>query len=192
MAKERKSVKKKVTVVPKDRAELEQFVSRIRETEQEISRLENEVREEVLELVAKINKFKKKAQAKAKPYEEKINELAKGVYIFAEGHRNELTDQGAKKTVELAAGDKIKWYFTPPAVEVEEEEEALEELERRKLSQFIRTKKEIDKEAILREPEKIRGLKYLFVSQQEIFAIVLSIIGIELQKGERKFKKVTV
>jgi hypothetical protein len=33
MAKERKSIKKKVVIVPKDKVELEQFISRIRETE---------------------------------------------------------------------------------------------------------------------------------------------------------------
>lgn len=191
MAKERKSIEKKAVIVPKNRAELEQFVSRIREMEQEISIIENEYGKEMLELVARINELKKKAQAEAKPYEKKINDLAKGVYVFAEGHRDELTDQGIKKTVELTAGDKIKWYFTPPAVEADDEEEALKELERRGLSQFIRTKREIDKEAILREPEKIRNFKHLSVSQQEIFAIVLLTIGIELQKGERKFKKVT-
>lgn len=192
MAKERKPIKKKVITVPKNRAELEQFVSRIREAEQEIGEIENKYSKEILELETIISWLKEKAREEAKPHEKKINELAKGVYTFAKGHRNELTDQGAKKTVELAAGDKIKWYLTPPAVGVDEEEEALKELERRGLSQFIRTKKEIDKEAILQEPEKIRNLKHLSVSQQEIFAIVLLAIGIELQKGKKKFKKVAV
>lgn len=190
MAKGRKSIKKKVVIVPKDRVELGKFVSNIQEIERKIIALEDEFGQEIAEMAAKISKLKKEAQGKAKPYEERINELAKGVYIFAEGRRAELTDQGARKTVELAAGNRIRWYFTPPAVEVDEEEEALKELERRGLLEFIRVKREIDKEAILREPEKIKNLKHLSVGQEEIFAIVLSAMGIELQKGERKFKKI--
>lgn len=192
MAKEKKVIRKKVVVVPKDKAELEQYVFQIREAEQEISAIENKFGKLILELEARINKLKKVAKDETEPYEKLIDELAKGVYIFAEGHRAELTDQGARKTVELAAGNKVRWYFTPPAVEVDEEEEALKELERRGLLEFVRVKKEIDKEAILREPEKIKNLKHLSVGQEEIFAIVLSAIGIELQKGERKFKKVAV
>lgn len=190
--KSEKVIKKKSVIVPKDRAGLEKFVSDIREAEQKIIALEDDLEKEISELAAEISELKRKAQAKAKPYEEKINELTKGVYIFAEGHRDELTDRGAKKTVELVAGDKIKWYFTPPAVAVADEEEAVKELKRRGLSQFIRTKEEIDKEAILREPEKVKNLKYLSIGQEEIFAIVLLAIGIELQKGKKKFKKVAV
>ena len=192
MAKEKKTIRKKVVVVPKGKAELGQFVFQIREAEQRINEIENDSQKEILELKNKINELEKKAKNKAKPYEVKSNELAQGVYIFAEGHRVELTDEGARKTVELAAGDKIRWYFTPPAVEVDDEKEALKELERRELSEFIRVKKEIDKEAILREPEKIKNLKHLSVGQEEIFAIVLSAMGIELQKGKRKFKKIAV
>ncbi len=125
MAKEKKVIRKKVVVVPKDKAELEQYVFQIREAEQGISAIENKFGKLILELEARINKLNKVAKDETKPYEKLIDELAKGVYIFAEGHRAELTDQGARKTVELAAGNKVRWYFTPPAVEVDEEEEAL-------------------------------------------------------------------
>lgn len=191
MAKE-KSVKKKVAVVPRNRTELEEFVSKIREAEQRISVTENEFNKEILALEAKINELKKAAKDEARPYEKEVDELARGVHIFAEGYRADLTDQGARKTVELTPSEKIRWYFTPPAVEVDEEEEALKELESWGLSEFIRVKKEINREAILREPEKIENLKHLSVGQEEIFAIVLSAMGIELQKGKKKFKKVTV
>jgi phage host-nuclease inhibitor protein Gam len=116
--------------------------------------------------------------------------LAKGVFIYAYEHRKELTDGERKKTVEFITGDRIRWYFPSSSVNVVNEKAALAELKRRGLGKFIRVKREINKEAILQNPERIAGLKNLSVRQAEIFAIVLVAMGIELQKGERKFKKV--
>jgi len=137
----KKSIKRKALVVPKDRAEMEQFVSRIREREEKINSIGTEATKEIAKWAARINSIKKNASAQAKPFEDEINELAKGVFIFASGHQAELTDEGRKRTVEFSTGDKIRWYFTPPSVVVEDEEKAIAELERRDLGEFIRKKK---------------------------------------------------
>lgn len=186
----KKTSKKKVVVVPKDRVEMEQFVARIREVAEKLKALSAEIAGDLAVIAARVNDVKKDAQTRAKPLEERIDGLAQGVFIFASDHRSELTDEDRKKTVELVTGDKIRWYLPPSSVVVADEDEAIAELERRGLGEFIRVKKEINKEAILQNPEKIAKLKHLSVSQVEIFAIVPDMMDFELQKGDRKFKKV--
>lgn len=186
----KETVKKKVVNMPKDRPELEKFAAKIRETEQKIRLISEEASAKIAWRETEINDIKKEAQNKAKPLEEEIDRLAAGIFIFAQGHREELTENEKKKTVEFMAGDKIRWYFPPPSVIVEDEEAAIAELKNKGLSDFIRTKETIDKTEILKDPDKVRKLKYLIIEQNEIFAIIPAEMGIELQKGKRKFKKV--
>ena len=187
---EKKAVKKKALAVPKDRMELELFVVGIRQKEEAINALTIKASSEIAKLNVRIDAIKKKAQAEAKPIEKEINELAQGVFLFAESHREELTEKEKQKTVEFITGDKIRWYLTPWSVVVLNEADAIIELEGYGLEEFIRVKREINKEAILREPKKIKKIKNLSLRQSEIFAIVPAKMDFELQKGERKFKKV--
>ncbi|HRY28213.1 MAG TPA: host-nuclease inhibitor Gam family protein [Candidatus Moranbacteria bacterium] len=186
----KETVKKKVASVPKDRPELEQFAAQVREAEQKIRSIGEEASKKIKRHEDEINEIKKDAQGKAKPLEEEIDRLAAGIFIFAQGHREELTENEKKKTVEFMAGDKIRWYFPPPSVIVEDEEAAIAELKRQGLLDFIRTKEAVDKTEILKDPDKIKKLKNLSIDQAEIFAIIPAEMGIELQKGKRKFKKV--
>lgn len=190
MSPEKKSLKRKTVTVPKDRAEMEQFVARIREEEEKINAMIAETAGEFAAVAARMNDIKKGILEKTKPIEHKIEGLAEGVFIFASGSREELTDHNMRKTVEFITGDKIQWYYPPTSVVAENEEAAIAELERRGLSEFIRVKKEINREAILQEPKKAKGLRWISLSQDEIFAIVPAKMDFELQKGKRKFKKV--
>lgn len=187
-----KMIKRKAVSVPGNLSEAENFVRTIRGLEQQIEAIETKSNAEIAKLETRIFEIKEKAQEEAKLLEKEVDQLAEGVYIFAEGNRPGLTDQFTKKTVELATGDKIRWYLTPPAVRVEDEEEAKKEIKRKGFDDFIRIKEEIDKEAILADPEKVKKLKFISITQDEIFAIILAELGIELQKGKRKFKKMTV
>jgi phage host-nuclease inhibitor protein Gam len=186
----KETAKKKVVDTPRDRQELEQFVTEIRKAEQKIRSISEEATEKIEWRTDEINKIKKEAQNKAKPLEDEIDRLAAAVFIFAQGHREELTENEKKKTVEFMAGDKIRWYYPPPSVIVEDEETAIAELKRQGLSDFIRTKETIDKAEILKNLEKIRKLRHIIIEQDEIFTIIPAEMGIELQKGKRKFKKV--
>lgn len=187
-----KSVRKKVVNVPKDKLELERFVAGIREAEQKIKSIGEVASELINQFEIEIEAVKEEAQIKAKTFEEEIAKLADGVFIFAQGHREELTEDEKKKTVDFLSGDKIRWYFPPSSVVVKDEESAIAELKRRGLSEFIRTKETIDKTEILKDPDRIRNLKNISIDQTEIFAIVPAEMGIELQKGKRKFKKVSL
>jgi phage host-nuclease inhibitor protein Gam len=65
----------------------------------------------------------------------------------------------------------IAWYTTPPAVTIENVEEVLKRIKTLDLAQFIRTKEEINKEALLENEPLANTIEGVSVGQQEKFAI---------------------
>ena len=82
---------------------------------------------------------------------DRIKELQQGVQTWCEAHRAELT-AGGGKTVNLITGE-VSWRQRPPSISVRGVEAVLESLRTLGLFRFIRTKDEVNKEAMLNEPE---------------------------------------
>lgn len=100
-----------------------------------------------------------------------IDMLSKGVQGWCEAHRDELTQNGKTKTASLITG-KIEWRNRPPSVAVRGADAVLETLRRLSLDRFIRTKEEINKDAILSEPKAVEGVAGITVrSGVEDFSI---------------------
>ncbi|EIF0163143.1 host-nuclease inhibitor Gam family protein, partial [Salmonella enterica] len=100
-----------------------------------------------------------------------IDTLSKGVQGWCEAHRDELTQNGRTKTASLITG-KVEWRNRPPSVGIRGVETVLETLRRLGLERFIRTKEEINKDAILSEPKAVEGVAGITVrSGVEDFAI---------------------
>lgn len=90
---------------------------------------------------------------------------------YCEAHRDELTDGGRVKTASLITGE-VQWRQRPPSVSVRGAESVIETLKRLGLSRFVRTKEEVNKEAILNEPDNVRGVAGLnIVTGVEDFVI---------------------
>lgn len=83
--------------------------------------------------------------------------LQDGVQGYCEAHRLALTDGGKVKTANLITGE-VQWRQRPPSVAVRGVEAVIETLKRLGLGKFVRTKAEINKEAILNEPDDVRGV----------------------------------
>lgn len=79
-----------------------------------------------------------------------------GLQTWCEAHRDELTG-GRGKTVEFGSG-RVLWRARPPKVTLRNVEGVLESCKRLGLGRFIRTKEEVNKEAMLAEPEVARTL----------------------------------
>ncbi|HAG1869157.1 TPA: host-nuclease inhibitor protein Gam, partial [Salmonella enterica] len=86
-----------------------------------------------------------------------IDTLSKGVQGWCEAHRDELTQNGKTKTASLITG-KVEWRNRPPSVGIRGVETVLETLHRLNLDRFIRIKEEVNKDAILNEPEVVKGV----------------------------------
>lgn len=93
---------------------------------------------------------------------EQLKTLQEGVQAYCEAHRDELTDGGKVKTANLITGE-VQWRQRPPSVSVRGQEAVIDLLKRLGLTAFIRSKEEVNKEAILNEPEKVRGVAGLTI-----------------------------
>lgn len=109
-------------------------------------------------------------ESQAKPYADRIKELTSGVQLYCEAHRDELTQHGKTKTARLSAGE-VSWRMRPPSVRVTGAEAVIEALKRLDLARFVRTKEEVNKEAVLAEPEIADRVKGLAVIQGEDFIV---------------------
>ncbi len=91
------------------------------------------------------------------PLQDQIKTLQQGVQIFCEANRDELTQNGKSKSASFLTGI-VQWRQRPPSVQVRGIDSVIEALKQFNLDRFIRTKEEINKEAILNEPKTIAGI----------------------------------
>jgi phage host-nuclease inhibitor protein Gam len=96
------------------------------------------------------------------PLQEEVKSLTAGVQSYCEANRDELTLNGKTKTGQFVTGT-VQWRQKPPSVAVRGAEAVLEALKRFGLTRFIRVKEELNKEAILNEPDAIAGINGLSI-----------------------------
>lgn len=149
--------------VPQTPAELNTAVADIGTAQRERERIQAEMNDNLAAVRAEY-------EAMAKPHADRIAELTQGVKVYCEAHRDELTRGGRTKTARLATGE-ISWRTRPPSVMVRGVEAVIDALRRLKLDRFLRTKTELDKEAVLAEPDAVSAIKGLSISQKEDFVI---------------------
>ncbi|HCX7536833.1 TPA: host-nuclease inhibitor Gam family protein, partial [Escherichia coli] len=138
---------------------------RIGDLQREASRLETEMNDAIAEITEKF-------AARIAPIKTDIETLSKGVQGWCEANRDELTNGGKVKTANLVTGD-VSWRVRPPSVSIRGMDAVMETLERLGLQRFIRTKQEINKEAILLEPKAVAGVAGITVkSGIEDFSII--------------------
>jgi len=100
-----------------------------------------------------------------------IEGLQEGVQAYCEAHRDDLTNGGKVKTANFITGE-IQWRQRPPSVRITGADSVIETLHRLGLGKFVRTKEEINKEAILNAPEEVKGVAGIsIVSGVEDFVI---------------------
>ncbi len=173
--------KKTVVDVPKNLDEAAKFLAQIGQAQRTVDEIENTLNEEV-------EKLKATAMANAKPHQQRVLQLIEGLFVFAQANRDQLTDNGKRKTVEMPTGI-FGWRMTPPAVKLRDIESVLAGLKALKLERFIRTKEEVDKEAILKEPELAQTVNGVSIGQREEFIAKPAELKIEIATQVDKLKK---
>lgn len=139
-------MKRKAEAVPaaRDQAEATAWVARIGE----LQRQQKVIQAALDETIAKATAA---ADAETMPLTAEAERLHRGVQLWAEANRASLTDEGKRKTVQLASG-VVCWRLPPPKVTLSNADAVMQELRDRHLQKFIRTKAEVNKEAMLAEP----------------------------------------
>jgi len=136
--------------VPKSREEVAEGIAAIGRHQRERERIKAAMNDDFAAL-------KKKYEEKAAPHNDAIQESAAGIQTWCEANRDELLT-GKVKTVGFTTG-KISWRLRPPSVSLKGVADVLKALKKHGLDRFIRTKEEVNKDAILAEPKAVEGLK---------------------------------
>ena len=176
-----KNLKKKVIGVPKDLVEAADFIKKIGDKQREINKIKDN-------LNGKIEKLKEQAVNDSIGYQDGIDCLLEGLFVYASANRDDLTDNGKKKTVALPTGS-FAWRLTPPSVSLRKIDEVVNALKQLNLSRFIRIKEEVDKEAMLKEPAVAKTVSGVTISQHEEFFVKPSEVDVAISAKVDKLKK---
>jgi len=150
--------------VPQTRDDVVNAIAEIGRRQRERDRIQAEMNDELAAI-------KQTYEEQARPHGDAISQLATGVQTWCEANRATLTQDGKIKTANMASGE-VRWRLRPPSVLAKPLDKVLEALKDMGLKRFIRVKEELDKEAILADPEAVKHIKGIKVDQKEDFVIV--------------------
>lgn len=139
----------------------------------EIGKLQIQLRDLDTKLRDRTAKLKQQIEDTAAPVKARKAELEAGLTAWAEANRDRLTNGGRSKTAKLPSGD-IKWRTLPPKVSLRGIPSIIEYLKLNALARFVRTKEEVDKDAMLKEPEiagQVPGVKIGSEGEQVDFQV---------------------
>lgn len=88
------------------------------------------------------------AQPMLEELTQKIEAHRAGVQVWCEANRDALTNGGKTKTANLVTGE-VAWRIDPPSVRVTNAEVVITTLGQLQLDHYVRTMREVNKEAIL-------------------------------------------
>lgn len=171
MARKRSSKREALQNVPQNKEDLARAVARVGSLQRKINEAVNRAEEAIAQI-------KEALSAEIAGPTRELEDAALGIQAYAESNRNELTDGGKTKTVRLPTGS-VLWRMTPPRTVLKKVEEVLARIEELGLTRFIRTKKEVDKEQLLKEPLVAEGIKGVTIVQNEEFVIKPDEVGVE-------------
>lgn len=134
--------------VPQNRDDAAEALRMIGEDNRNIARIEADMNDAIA-------KIKDEAEKQAAPLKELVTGRTEGLKVWAEANRDKLTNSGRTKTADLGTG-KISWRIRPPSVRISGVDRVIEAIKSLGLTQFLRTKEKVNKEALLADPDKAR------------------------------------
>jgi phage host-nuclease inhibitor protein Gam len=134
--------------VPQSREEAAQFIHEIGMLQRQVARAEADMNDEIAAA-------KNRAEKETLGLRETIDRMTQGLRTWCEANRDALTENNKRKFADLGTG-KIEWKFAPPKVTIRGADDVILRIKTLGLAIFLREKVEIDKEAMLKEPEKAR------------------------------------
>jgi phage host-nuclease inhibitor protein Gam len=166
MIKAKKRIKAAASVYAvQSKEEVTSSIRNLGDIQRELIRLETEMNDKIAEITASYSSTIDLLKLKS-------TQLQTGIQIWCEANRDELTNGGKVKSANLVTGE-VQWRNRPPSCTIRGSESVIEALKELKLTRFIRTKEEINKEAILNEPNAVAHVPGITIKKDvEDFAIV--------------------
>jgi len=136
--------------VPQTRDEAAADIRKIGDLQRQFLRAQTAMNDEIAVITSA-------SQPTLDEFKAQLTTLQEAVQGYCEANRAELTNDYKVKTANLITGE-VQWRQRPPSVSVRGAESVIETLMRLGLNMFVRTKEEINKEAILNEPDAVKGV----------------------------------
>lgn len=146
--------------VPQSLEEAAELVRELGACEREIAAANKALNDQVAALQAA-------AVVESQPHLDRRSQLLRAIAAFAEANRQALTGGGKTKTVKLPGGGELGWRFTPPKVTVSKAEDAIAWMKAHRMRRFIRTKPEVNREALLADPKAAARIPGVSISRTE-------------------------
>ncbi len=156
--------------IPQNRDEVAEMIAAYGAELREIELIETAMKESLITV-------KQDAEKEAAPHVEAAKKLFAGLQIYCEANRQVLLGNTGLKTAEFATG-KVAWRFKPAKVTLKGEhddiigcilEKQADALARGETGEnyanFLRLKREIDKESMLKNPDLARTIKGVSVGR---------------------------
>ncbi len=138
--------------VPQSKDQADDFIRQIGDLQRQLGDMDSRMN-------GRIEDTKASFKISAQPIKEKLEGLTKGLQVFSEANRLGLTRQGKVKYHRFPMGE-IKWRLRPPNVSLRGVEEIIKTLRQNKIfRKFLRTKFEVNKDAMRADPETAATIK---------------------------------
>ncbi len=140
------------TAVPQNKNDCAEYIRQIGDLQREFERERAAMNDAISAITAQ-------HQPALADLTERIMALSEGVQTWCEAHRVELCGENDRlgKTANLVTGE-VAWRQRPPSVSIRGADAVLDTLLRMGLGRFVRVKNEPNKEAMLNEPDAVRGI----------------------------------
>lgn len=137
-----------------------------------IARIQNEIDSIAQDYAEKILALQEEAKMKISPLKKNVDSIFTGIYAYCSANRPALLDKG-RKTIDLPSGT-ICWRYNPPSVLFKHGlkiADVIAILKKKRLGKFVRVKHEINKEAILLNPDAVAKIPEIRIVQEETFNV---------------------
>lgn len=169
-----KTATRPLVAVPASEEEASRFIAEIGEFQRQSATIENDT-------ATQIETLKAQARERVWPLEDQIGERIEGLLLFAQAHRAALTRNGKRRTIRYPSGE-FGWRLTKPAVVIRGVERVLEALKQQGFGRFVRVREEINKQALLAEPDVAQSISGVSISQREEFFVKPSKLDLEITR----------
>jgi len=153
-------IKTDAVPAPATQDQAEELLAQIGRMQRQVANIEGEMNNE-------LSAIKQKFEQQAQPVNSEIEAKFHALHIWAEANRSTIL-KGRSKTAKLATGE-LQWRVTPKKVSIRGQDTVIETLKRLGMSNLVRSKEEVNKEAILLDEKKVSGINGISISQREEF-----------------------
>ena len=157
--------------VPQSKSDCATYIKHLGDVQRDFERSKAEMNDAIANIT-------KSYQPALEALQTRMTALQTGIQTWCEANRAQLCD-GPRKNANLVTGE-VAWRSRPPSVSIRGADTVIETLQRMGLMRFVRTKEEVNKEAMLNEPDAVRGIAGItIVTGVEDFSITPFSVEVE-------------